>query len=174
MRNIDENKIVIALDFLDELQIPEPKTVEFWCEKLNSLMMAENHAAVAIFGYSLPYPSNMLGCPLGDEEFKKYGALISCDSEAFAAAEKTGLIAKGIDAIFFDALNNCGSWSYHFENVKYILETEELSKYVSFDDRYVAEHLISGGKILCEDDALWFSYVTAIDKKLCERSSRGY
>lgn len=174
MRYIDENKITVAHDFLDKLDDPRTKDVDWWCNKLNNIMKTEMDAAVAILGYSLPFPSNMLGCPLGDDEFKGLGAAISCDEHAFAAAEKTGLIAQGMDAIFTDALNNCGSWLYHYNNIKFILSHDELRKYVSFDDRFIAEHLLAEGKSLCDNDALWFSYANALFNKLIERESRGY
>lgn len=174
MRNIDENKITVALDYLDRLDDPRPKNVDWWCNKLGDLMRTNMDAAVAILGYSLPFPSNMLGCPLGDEEFKGLGAAISCDKNAFAAAEKTGLIAEGMDAIFFDALNNCGSWSYHHNNIKFILSHDELRKYVSFSDRYIAERLLEGGEILCENDDLWMCYVDVVHEELRKRKLRGY
>ncbi len=158
----------------ENMIISELMTIDQWCYKLNSLMQAEANAAVAIFGYSLPHPANMLGCPLGDEEFEQIGALITCDCNALAAAEKTGLIAEGIDAIFFDALNNCGSWSYHYDNIKYILEHEKLRKYVSFSDRYIAEKLLGSGKELCKKDNLWHCYIKTLREKLRERESRGY
>ena len=65
MRYIDENKITVAHDFLDKLDDPRTKDVDWWCNKLNNIMKTEMDAAVAILGYSLPFPSNMLGCPLG-------------------------------------------------------------------------------------------------------------
>lgn len=174
MRNIDENKITLALDYLDKLHDPRPKNVDWWCDKLNNIMKTYMDAAVAIWGYSLPFPSNMLGCPLGDEEFKGLGAAISCDENAFTAAERTGLIAEGIDAIFLDALNNGGSWCYHHENIRFILEHDEFRKYVSFSDRYIAERLLEGGEILCENEDLWGCYVEVLLEELRKRKLRGY
>ena len=174
MKNINVNTLLTAHESADNVQTSEPMNVEQWCEKLNSLMLTATDAAVAILGYSLPFPSNMLGCPLGDEEFEKYGALISCDCNALAAAEKTGLIAEGIDSIFRDALNNSGSWCYHHKNISFILEHDELRKYVSFSDRYVSERLLEGGEILCENDDLWECYVETLLEELRNRKLRGY
>lgn len=165
---LDRNTMVDGIATVDTMNIDQ------WCEILNDLMESEKSASVAIVGYSLPNASFVLGCPLGDPEFEKLGALVACDATVFAAAEKTGLLAEGIDAIFFDALNNCGSWSYHYDNVKHILSVPELRKYVSFSDRFVAERLMAAGEMLCENDDLWYSYSSTIHRKLMDRNSRGF
>lgn len=174
MKNIAENMTVTTLALSVEPHNDIPNTVDEWCDTFNALMNTEKNAAVAILGYSLPAPSYALGCPLGDDEFEKYGALLTCDRNAFEAAEKTGLIAEGIYSIFLDALDNCDSWSYHYENIKYILETDKLRKYVTFYDRYIAERLLTAGDILSDNYDLWGSYVSALMDKLSLRSNRGY
>jgi len=174
MRNYNANDLQNIAKTIGDNQTADPMTVAQWCDEFNKLMQAEKYAALAIFGYSLPHPSNMIGCPLGDPEFERLGLLIASDCNAFAAAEKTGLIAEGVDAIFSSALDNDGSWTYHYDNIKYILANEELRKYVSFTDRYTAEHLIAAGDILLEDEDFWYDYARAIQKKLRERVLRGY
>lgn len=174
MEKININTLLSAHESTDNIHAFESMTVAQWCDEFNKLMQAEKYAALAIFGYSLPHPSNMIGCPLGDPEFERLGLLIASDCNAFAAAEKTGLIAEGVDAIFSSALDNDGSWTYHYDNIKYILANEELRKYVSFTDRYTAEHLIAAGDILLEDEDFWYDYARAIQKKLRERELRGY
>ena len=168
MIKIDENTLANESKTLNNM------TVDQWCYKLNSLMQTEKYAAVAILEYSLPVHSLPLGCPLGDPEFEMLGSLLLRVPTLYEAAEKTGLIAEGINAIFFDALNNCGSWSYHYDNIKYILEHEKLRKYVSFSDRYIAEKLLGYGEDLCKKDNLWYSHIKELQEKLREREYRGY
>lgn len=150
--------------------------VAMWCEKLNNLMKAEKHAAVALVAYMLPGQCTMVGCPLGDSEFKKLGEGMRTNPAMFAAAERTGLFAEGIDAFCYAALDNAGSWAYYAADIEYLLNSDELRKYVSFSDRYLAECLLSGGDMLCDDENedLWSSYACAVSKRLDERATRGY
>lgn len=150
--------------------------VELWCKKFNDLMKAEKHAAVALVAYMLPGQCTMVGCPLGDPEFKKLGEDVRTNPAMFAAAEKTGLLAEGIDAFFYAALDNAGSWNYYADDIEYLLKNDELRKYVSFSYRYIAECLIAGGAMLCEEDNedLWIRDARAAENKLDERKTRGY
>lgn len=150
--------------------------VELWCKKFNDLMKAEKHASVAIVGYMLPGQCTMVGCPLGDPEFEKLGEGMRTNPAMFAAAEKTGLLAEGINAFCHAALDNAGSWLCYSEDIKYLLKNEELCKYVSFSYRYEAECFLSGGSMLCEveNEDLWLRYARAAKKKLSERKTRGY
>ena len=127
--------------------------VAMWCEKLNNLMKAEKHAAVALVGEGMRTNPAM-----------------------FAAAEMTGLLAEGINAFCYAALDNAGSWSCCSEDIKYILNEDELRKYVTFSDRYMAECFLTGGAMLCEfeNEDLWLRYARAARKKLDERNRRGY
>lgn len=150
--------------------------VAMWCEKLNNLMKAEKHAAVALVAYMLPGQCTMVGCPLGDSEFEKLGEGMRTNPAMFAAAEMTGLLAEGINAFCYAALDNAGSWSCCSEDIKYILNEDELRKYVTFSDRYMAECFLTGGAMLCEfeNEDLWLRYARAARKKLDERNRRGY
>lgn len=150
--------------------------VAMWCERLNSLMKTELHAAFAVVAYFLPHQCTMGGCPLGDPEYKELGEGMRNDPAMFAAAEKTGLLAEGIDAFCYAALDNAGSWNYYADDVECLLKNDELRKYVSFSDRYLAEGLIAGGAMLCEEENedLWLHYVRVARKKLDERKTRGY
>lgn len=150
--------------------------VELWCENFSNLMKAEKYAAIAVVAYYLPHQCTMVGCPLGDPEYKKLGESMRDNPAMFAAAESTGLFAEGIDAFCYAALDNAGSWSYYAADIEYLLKNDELRKYVSFSDRYLAECLLSGGDMLREDknEELWDCYAHAAIKKLDERKARGY
>ena len=150
--------------------------VEMWCQKFTELMKAEMHAALAIVAYMLPGQNTMAGCPLGDPEYQMLGEAMRTNSAMFAAAEKTGLLAEGIDAFCYAALDNAGSWSGYVKDVKSLLENDELRKYVSFADQYTAESLLAGGDMLCDDENedIWFRVAGAVQKKLDGRKTRGY
>lgn len=151
------------------------KEVETWSKKFNSLMKAELHAALGVVLYYLPHQCTMVGCPLGDPEYKKLGEAMRGNPAMFTAAEVTGLLAEGIYAFCNAALDNAGSWSYCFDDIEYLLQNDGLRKYVSFSDRYLAECLIAGGAMLCDpgNEDLWFRYATAAQKKLNERTKSG-
>lgn len=145
-----------------------------WVAKFRELMRTEKHAPISIIAYYLPRQCTMIGCPLGDKEYQSLGEQLRTDAAMFAAAEKTGLIAEGIDAIFYAALDNCGSWSYLAKDIEYILKHSELNKYVSFSDRYYAEALLAGGELFCENEELWDRCYTTVQTKLSARTTRGY
>ena len=145
-----------------------------WVAKFRELMRSEKYAPISIVAYYLPRQSTMIGCPMGDKEYQSLGEQMRTDAAMFAAAEKTGLIAEGVDAIFQAALDNFDSWSYYAEDVEYILKHPGLHKYVSFSDRYYAETLLAGGKLFCEDEVLWGRCYDTIRAKLSARKSRGY
>lgn len=145
-----------------------------WVAKFRELMRTEKHAPISIVAYYLPRQCTMIGCPLGDKEYQSIGEQLRTDAAMFAAAEKTGLIAEGIDAIFYAALDNGGSWSYLAKDIEYILKHPELNKYVSFSDRYYAEALLAGGELYCEHEDLWLQCYRAVQKKMSERQTRGY
>lgn len=150
--------------------------VEMWCERFETLMKEELYAPVAIVAYSLPHQNTMVGCPLGDPEYQELGEGMRTNSAMFAAAERTGLLAEGLDAFFYAALDNAGSWSGYADDIKYVLENDTLCKYVSFSDRYNAECLLAGGEMLCDDENedIWLRVARAAQKKLDSRKTRGY
>lgn len=148
--------------------------VQKWAAKFRELMRTEMYAPIAIAAYYLPHQCTMIGCPLGDKEYQSLGEQMRTDYAMFVAAEKTGLMAEGIDAIFHAALDNCGSWSYLAKDVEHILKHSELNKHVSFSDRYYAEALLAGGELFCEHEDLWLQCCRAVQKKLSERQTRGY
>lgn len=150
--------------------------VDLWCKNYDNLMKAEKYAALAVVAYYLPRQCIMAGCPMGDPEYKKIGESMRANPAMFAAAERTGLFAEGIDAFCYAALDNAGSWAYYAADIEYLLNSDELRKYVSFSDRYLAECLLSGGDMLCDDENedLWSSYACAVSKRLDERATRGY
>lgn len=150
--------------------------VELWCKRLNTLMKAELHAAIAVVAYYLPHQCTMIGCPLGDPEYKELGESMRTNPALFAAAEKTGLFAEGIHDLCYAALDNAGNWDYYSDNVEYLLKNDTLCKYISFSDRYLAECLIAGGAMLhgVENEDLWLRYIRVAKKKLAERARRGY
>ena len=150
--------------------------VEEWCERLEALMKEEMYAPIAIVSYMLPGQCTMVGCPLGDLEYQKLGEKMREDPAVFAAAEKTGLLAEGINKFLYAALDNAGSWAGYSDDVHYILENEALRKYVSFSDRYCAECLLACGNIICEveHEDLWLAMARTIKGKLSNRKTRGY
>ena len=148
--------------------------IQRWSAKFRELMQSEKYAAISIVAYYLPSQCMMVGCPLGDDEYQRIGEQMRNDGAMFAAAEKTGLLAEGIDAIFAAALDNCDSWAYYANDIAFILKNSALHKYVSFSDRYLAECFLSGGKMLCEDEDLWLRYGKAAEKVLSQRKTRGY
>lgn len=152
------------------------REVENWTKKFNNLMRAELHAALAVVAYYLPHQCTMVGCPLGDPEYKELGEAMRVNPAMFAAAEATGLFAEGIDAFCYAALDNADSWNYYANDIEYLLKNDELRKYVSFSDRYLAECLIAGGAMLrdVDNEDLWLRYVQTVQKKLSERNRRGY
>lgn len=145
-----------------------------WVAKFKELMRTEMYAPLSIVAYYLPRQSTMIGCPLGDKEYQSLGEQMRTDDAMFAAAEKTGLIAEGIDAIFQAALDNFDSWSYYAKDIEYILKHAGLHKYVSFSDRYYAEALLAGGELFCEDEGLWDRCYATVQAKLSSRKTRGY
>ena len=149
-------------------------SIKRWVAKFQDLMSAEMYAPTAIVAYYLPSQHTMIGCPLGDNEYQKIGEQMRTDYAAFAAAEKTGLLAEGIDSIFGAALDNCDNWAYYAKDIKYILKCAELCKYVRFCDRYVAEVLLSGGALYCDDEELWQRCCSTAQRKLSARKARGY
>ena len=150
--------------------------VEMWCKKLNNLMRSELQAAVAVVAYYLPHQCTMVGCPLGDREYQELGETMRTNPALFAAAERTGLFAEGIHDFCYAALDNAGSWNYYADDIEYLLKNDELCKYISFPNRYLAECLIAGGVMLREEENedLWLRYVRVAQKKLDERARRGY
>lgn len=150
--------------------------VAMWYQKFTDLMKTEMYAAVAIVAYMLPGQNTMVGCPLGDSEYRALGEEMRINPAMFAAAEKTGLLAEGMDAFFYAALDNAGSWCGYADDIRYVLENDALSKYVSFSDRYNAECLLAGGDMLCDDENedIWFRVAGAAQKKLDSRKTRGY
>lgn len=152
------------------------REVETWTEKWNNLMRAELHAALAVVAYYLPHQCTMVGCPLGDPEYKELGETMRVNPAMFAAAEATGLLAEGIDDFCHAALDSAESWNYYSDDIECLLKNDELRKYVSFSDRYLAECLIAGGAMLrdVDNEDMWLRYVQAAQKKLSERARRGY
>lgn len=165
---MDNTFVESSYDYVEE--------IEKWCKRFEVLMKEGKNAPVSIVAYYLPHQCIMVGCPLGDLEFKTLGEGMRTSPAMFAAAEKTGLLAEGIDAFCYAALDNAGSWSYYIEDIKYLLKRDELRKYVSFSNRYVAECFLSGGDMLCEfeNEDLWLRFARAAKKKLDERKTRGY
>ena len=159
-----------------ENSIDFTREVEAWTKKLNELMKAELNAALAVVAYYLPHQCTMVGCPLGDSEYKQLGEVMRTDPAMFAAAEVTGLLAEGIDAFCHAALDNVDNWDCYSDDIEYLLKNDELRKYVSFSDKYIAEILIAGGAMLrdVDNEDLWLRYVQAAQKKLRERARRGY
>ena len=156
-------------DYLEEMAM--------WCQKFTDLMKTEMYAAIAIVAYMLPGQNTMVGCPLGDPEYRALGEEMRTNPAMFAAAEKTGLLAEGIDAFCYAALDNADSWSGYAKDIKYLLGNDELRKYVSFADQYTAECLLAGGEMLCDDENedLWLDVVrTALRKLKGRKTSRGY
>jgi hypothetical protein len=149
--------------------------VDLWCKNFNNLMKAEKYAAIAVVAYYLPHQCTMVGCPLGDLEYKKIGESMRDNPAMFAAAERTGLLAEGIDAFCDAALDNAESWSCYADDIEYLLTNDELCKYVSFSDRYLAESFLAGGNMLreVENEDVWVRYSRAARKKLDERQTRG-
>ena len=119
--------------------------VEMWCQKFTDLMKTEMYAAITILAYMLPGQNTMVGCPLGDPEYQMLGEAMRTNSAMFAAAENTGLLSAGMDAFFYAALDNAGSWSGYADDIRYVLGNDALCKYVSFSGRYIAECLLAGG-----------------------------
>ena len=151
--------------------------VEMWYQKFTDLMKTEMYAAITIVAYMLPGQYTMVGCPLGDPEYQMLGEAMRTNFAMFAAAEKTGLLAEGVDAFCYAALDNADSWSGCAKDVKYLLENDELRKYVSFADQYTAESLLAGGEMLCDDENedLWLDVARAAMRKLKGRkTNRGY
>ena len=126
--------------------------VQRWSAKFRDLMKAEQYAPISIVAYYLPRQCTMIGCPLGDKEYQDLGERMRIDHAMFTAAERTGLIAEGIDAIFQAALDNCDNWAYYAKDIDFILKHTELHKYVSFSDRCYAEMLLAGGNLFFEDE----------------------
>ena len=147
-----------------------------WCQKFTDLMKTEMYAALAILAYMLPGQNTMAGCPLGDTEYQMLGEAMRTNPAMFAAAENTGLLSAGMDAFFYAALDNAGSWFGYVDDVRYVLENDALCKYVSFSDRYIAECLLAGGDMLCdyENEDIWFRVAGAAQTKLDSRKTRGY
>ena len=150
--------------------------VGLWCDRFETLMMEEMYAPISIVAYMLPSQFTMVGCPLGDPEYRELGERMRDDPAMFAAAEKTGLLAEGIDKFFYAALDNAGSWAGYSADVQYVLINDALRKYVSFPDQYIAECLLAGGEMLCEDENedLWLEVARTADEKLSNRKTRGY
>lgn len=150
--------------------------VEMWCQKFTDLMKTEMYAAITILAYMLPGQNTMVGCPLGDPEYQMLGEAMRTNSAMFAAAENTGLLSAGMDAFFYAALDNAGSWSGYADDIRYVLGNDALCKYVSFSDRYIAECLLAGGDMLCdyENEDIWFRVAGAARTKLDSRKTRGY
>ena len=150
--------------------------VEMWCKKLTDLMKTEMYAAIAIVAYMLPSQNTMVGCPLGDPEYQKLGEEMRTNPAMFAAAEKTGLLAEGIAAFCYAALDNADNWSGYANDINYLQENDALRKYVSFANQYTAECLLAGSDLLCDDknEDLWNDVVRATQRKLNGRKTRGY
>ena len=148
--------------------------IQKWIVKFNEVMRTEMYAPVSIVAYYLPGQCAMIGCPLGNEGYQSLGECMRTDYAMFVAAEKTGLIAEGIDAIFHAALDNCGSWSYLAKDIEHILKHSELNKHVSYSDRYCAEALLAGGELYCEHEDLWVQCYRTVQQKLSERQTRGF
>lgn len=148
--------------------------VQRWSNKFRDLMKTELYAPISIVAYYLPHQGTMIGCPLGDQEYQSLGERMRTDDAMFTAAERTGLIAEGIDAIFRAALDNCDNWAYYAKDVDFILKHTGLHKHVSFSDRCYAEALLAGGNLFCEDEDLWLRCCSTIQKKLSARQTRGY
>lgn len=165
-----------AKNFNYESSLDYTAEVEVWCEKFEALMKEEMYAPISIVAYMLPGQFTMVGCPLGDPEYRELGERMRANPAMFAAAEKTGLIAEGIKKFFYAALDNAGSWAGYSDDVRYVLENDALRKYVSFSDRYCAERLLAGGDILCEveHEDLWLVVARAANSKLSSRKTRGY
>ena len=93
----------------------------------------------------------------------------------FAAAETTGLLATGIDAFFYAALENFDNWCYYYDDIQYILRNDALRKFVAFDDRSLAEFFLST-KISWDenDEDFWLRCYDLAVQKLNQRKTRGY
>lgn len=162
-------------EYFFENSIEYEAEIAEWREKLTDLMKREKYAAVAILGYYFGDSSCMLGCPLGDPEFERIGTEMQKNPALFTAAENVGLIAEGVSDIFYDALDNPGSWCYHHDKIRYIFENEGLSRHVPYRDRYLAEALLSGGKdIYNDDDDRWHKIFDVAKQTQEKRNMRGF
>lgn len=148
--------------------------VNTWSNRFYDLMKRYWNAAAAIVTYYISDDSEIDACPLGDTEFECLGKELRTNSAAFIAAEETGMVVAGVGAIFYSALDNCGSWSHNSSIIKDILNDDNLSKYVAFNDKYLAKALLSGGQLVCEDDDLWLQFYKYAAEKLEDREERGF
>lgn len=148
--------------------------VNLWSKKLTKLMLEHDNAAQAILAYYLPGHSEFLTCPLGVDEFKSIGEEMRENAAVFAAAEKTGLIAKAVTIIFDFALENYDSWYGMESDIKYMLEHPQLSCFIPFEDRYAAQKLLDADLTQDDDEDVWFDYACAIQKKLGNRKLTGF
>lgn len=148
--------------------------VSAWVARFNVLLATEMYAAMAIVAYYLPKQCVMACCPLGDLEYQSMGEAMRSNPAMLAAAGETGLLADGIDRLFYAALSDFDNWCYYASDIKYILENDELRRYVSFQDRCFAESFFSGGSVLKEDEDLWSKYYDVVEQRLNQRKTRGF
>ena len=147
--------------------------VNLWSEKLTKLMKKYDNAAEAILAYYLPGHSEFLTCPLGVDEFKCNGEEMRENGAVFAAAERTGLIVKGVKILFDFALENYDSWCGMERDIRYMLEHPQLGCYVHFEDRYLAERLLRA-ELAQEEEDSWCDYYDIVMQELNNRNQAGF
>lgn len=145
--------------------------VASWAETFNDLMRRYSNAATAILAYYLRGSTELVVCPDGMDEFKLHGEAMRRNGVMFAAAEASGLLAEAVPELFRLALKNHGNWCVMIKDISYLLQHQNLCRYIPFEYRFVAENVASVNALVLDDELFWENCVAEAKAKLAERKA---
>lgn len=148
--------------------------VNKWTEKFEELMLESSNAPEAILAYYLPNQNSFVACPLDDLEFKQIGEVMRENEAMLTAAEDSGLMAEAMEAFFHQVLDNSDSWHYMWEDVEIILTNPRLSRYVRFEQKYIARKLLAANLLIDDNEDLWYSCAEKLGEQMRDRKLRGF
>lgn len=90
---------------------------------------------------------------------------------------RSGLMASGVSTYFYAALDQVENWNCMYRGIDYLLESEQLSCFIPFHYRYIAENLMDEFDGSLKDEVAeerWRHRNCQLDKMLTTTKLRGY